>query len=65
MRLLRLLERPRDISLLAPLVVREMLYRLLSGEQAAWLRHVALSNHRQQSVNRAVSWLKEHFAEPF
>lgn len=64
-RLIRLLETPRDILVLAPLVVREMLYRLLSSEQAACLRHIALSDHRQQSVNRAISWLKEHFAEPF
>lgn len=64
-RLVRLLETPRDIPVLAPLVVREVLYRLLSGEQAASLRHIALANHRQQSVNRAISWLKEHFAEPF
>lgn len=65
LRLLRLLETPEDIPVLAPLVVREVLYRLLSGEQAACLRHIALSDHRQQSVNRAISWLKEHFAEPF
>lgn len=64
-RLLRLLATPWDIPVLGPLVVREMLYRLLSGEQAACLRHIALSDHRQQSVNRAISWLKEHFAEPF
>jgi len=64
-RLLRLLDTPRDIPVLAPLVVREVLYRLLSGEQAECLRHIALSDHRQQSVNRAISWLKEHFAEPF
>lgn len=64
-RLLRLLATPGDIPVLAPLVVREVLYRLLSGEQAACLRHIALSDHRQQSVNRAISWLKEHFAEPF
>jgi AraC-like DNA-binding protein len=65
LRLLCLLETPRDIPVLAPLVVREMLYRLLSGEQADRLRHIALSDHRQQSVNRAIGWLKEHFAEPF
>jgi AraC-like DNA-binding protein len=64
-RLLRLLESPGDIPVLAPLVVREMLYRLLSGEHAASLRHIALSDHRRQSVNRAISWLKEHFTEPF
>jgi AraC-like DNA-binding protein len=64
-RLLRLLETPEDIGILAPLIVREMLYRLLSGEHAGRLRKIAFSDHRQQSVNRAISWLKEHFAEPF
>lgn len=64
-RLVRLLETPQDIGILAPLVVREMLYRLLSGEHAAYLRQIALADHRQQSVNRAISWIKENYAEPF
>lgn len=64
-RLMRLLDTPQDIRILAPLVVREMLYRLLSGEHAARLRHIALADHRQQSVNRAISWIKENYAAPF
>ena len=64
-RLMRLLDTPQDIRILAPLIVREMLYRLLSGEYAARLRHIALADHRQQSVNRAISWIKEHYAAPF
>lgn len=64
-RLVRLLETPQDIGILAPLVVREMLYRLLTSEHAASLRRVALADHRQQSVNRAISWIKENYAEPF
>ena len=64
-RLVRLLDTPRDIPILAPLVVREMLYRLLASEHAAPLRHIALADHRQQSVNRAISWIKENYAAPF
>jgi AraC-like DNA-binding protein len=64
-RLVRLLEKPKDISIVAPLIMGEIFYRLLSGEHNACLRHIALSDHRQQSVTRAISWLKEHYAEPF
>ena len=64
-RLMRLLDTPQDIRILAPLVVREMLYRLLVSEHAAPLRHIALADQRQQSVNRAISWIKENYAAPF
>lgn len=64
-RLLRLLDSPHDIPILAPLVEREILYRLLSSEHGARLRQIALADHRLESVNRAISWLKRNYAEPF
>lgn len=63
-RLVRLLETPRDIPILAPLFIREMLYRLLSGEHSARLRHIALAKDRLDSINRAIAWLKHHYAKP-
>jgi AraC-like DNA-binding protein len=65
LRLVRLLETPKDIPILAPLVEREILYRLLSGEYSARLRHIALGDSRLLSVNRAISWLRQNYAEPF
>jgi AraC-like DNA-binding protein len=62
-RLLRLLESPEDIGMLAPLTVREILYRLLVGEQGAHLRQMTLANSRTQRVTKAIGWLKHHFAE--
>jgi AraC-like DNA-binding protein len=64
-RLVRLLAAPRDIAILGPLIVREILYRLLSGEHGARLRQIALADSRLQSINRAISWLKLNYAEPF
>lgn len=64
-RLLRLLERPADIPVLAPLVTREILYRLLAGEQGAMLRQVALRDSRTRRVTRVIGWLRAHYAEPF
>ena len=64
-RLARLLETPKDIPVLAPLVEREILYRLLSCEYGDRLRQIATADHRLVAVNRAISWLKRNYAAPF
>lgn len=64
-RLVRLLETPRDIPVLAPLAEREILYRLLQGEQAARLQQIAIADSRLQQVNRAIAWIKTNFDKPF
>jgi AraC-like DNA-binding protein len=64
-RLVSLLENPKDIPVLAPLIEREILYRLLSGEYCSRLQQIALSDTHLLSVNRAISWLKRNYAEPF
>jgi AraC-like DNA-binding protein len=63
-RLLRLLESPRDLRMLGPLVAREVLYRLLVGEQGAQLRRLALANSLARRVGKAIEWLKRHYSEP-
>jgi AraC-like DNA-binding protein len=64
-RLLRLLETPDDIAVLAPLAEREILYRLLTGEQASRLRQIAIAESRTQQVARAIGWIKANFRAPF
>ena len=64
-RLARLLEAPKDIPILAPLIEREILYRLLSGEFCERLRQIAMADSRMLSVNRAINWLKRNYAAPF
>lgn len=64
LRLVRLLDTPRDIPVLAPLILRELLYRLLTGEQGARLRHVATNGSPSQQIARAIDWLKGHFDRP-
>jgi AraC-like DNA-binding protein len=64
-RLLRLLAAPRDIPILAPLAEREILYRLLSGEQADRLRQIACADSKLQQIGRAISWIRRHYTEPF
>lgn len=64
-RLLRLLSNPRDIPILAPLAEREIMYRLLRGEQASTLSQIAYAESKLQQVNRAIGWIKRNFREPF
>ncbi|MEU4109609.1 AraC family transcriptional regulator [Streptomyces sp. NPDC027717] len=64
-RLLRLLDEPRDRAVLAPLVKREILWRLITGEQGATVRQLGLPDSGLSHVSRAVGWIREHYAEPF
>ncbi len=64
-RLIRLLDRPGDIAVLAPLAEREILYRLLLGDQGARLKQIAVADGKLQQVNRAIGWIKKNFREPF
>lgn len=64
LRLVRLLESPRDLAVLGPLIERELLYRLLTGEQGARLALIATSGSQSHQVSRAIEWLRTHFDEP-
>ena len=62
-RFVALLDTPGDIAALAPLVYREITYRVLTGPQGARLRQIAAAGAPAYRIGRAVVWLKEHFAE--
>jgi AraC-like DNA-binding protein len=64
-RLLRLLDRPRDIAVLAPLIKREILWRVITGEQGAVVRQLGLADSSLSHIARAVRWIRDHFAESF
>ncbi|HET6573067.1 MAG TPA: AraC family transcriptional regulator [Fimbriiglobus sp.] len=63
-RLVALLDAPRDIAVLSPLVLREVTYRVLTGPQGARLRQIAAVGAPAQRIARAVRWLRDHFADP-
>lgn len=64
-RLLRLLDEPAAAPVLAPLVERELLYRLLAGPYGPAMRQIAAGRGRVAQVGRAIRWIKRHFADPF
>jgi AraC-like DNA-binding protein len=62
-RLTGLQEQPEDIPILAPIVQREILYRLLVGNQGARLRQIATAGSQGQQIARVIDWLKGNFTQ--
>jgi AraC-like DNA-binding protein len=63
-RLVRLLDSPAEARVLLPLIMREIIYRLLVGSQGARLRHLAILGGYTSHVARAVERLRQDFDQP-
>ena len=63
-KLARLLDTPIEMKFLAPLIIREIIYRLLKGEQGARLSYLITSEGDARRIGRAVKQIREHFDEP-
>lgn len=64
LRLMALLDAPHDIAVLAPMIEREILYRLLQGSQGSVLRQIERGDSRLGQVRRAIAWIREHYDQP-
>jgi AraC-like DNA-binding protein len=60
-RLARLLDTPADAPFLMPLIVREVVYRLLQGDQGDRLCHIALQEANTHRITQAIRQLREDF----
>jgi len=64
-RLVRLADKPGEQRILAPLIKREIVYRLLAGGEGARLSHlVASSRGDTRRISRAIGRVREHYNEP-
>ncbi len=63
-RLIDLLGGPSDIPVLAPLIQREILYRLLMSDQGPRLRQIATAGSHSHQIARALDWLRANFRRP-
>lgn len=62
-RLILLLDAPREIEALAPLAIREILYRLLMGPSGPIIESMARADSRHGQIARAILWIRTHFRE--
>lgn len=64
LRLTKLLDTPQDIPILAPLIIRELYYRLLTSDQGAAVRQIATSGSHMQRIAEVIKQLKDDFTLP-
>ncbi|MEL6555598.1 MAG: AraC family transcriptional regulator [Cyanobacteria bacterium J06621_11] len=62
-RLTQLLDTPQDISFLAPIILRELYYRLLTGAQGEAIRQLATSGSNMQRIAGVIELIKTDFAQ--
>lgn len=64
LRLTQLLDTPQNIPFLAPLITREIYYRLLIGEQGEAVRQIATAGSNMQRIAEVIKRIKTDFAKP-
>lgn len=64
LRLARLLDSPKDIPMLAPMMLRELHYRLLSGEYGPAIAQMAIAGSATHKIGQIIRRLKTHLAAP-
>jgi AraC-like DNA-binding protein len=63
-RLTRLLDTPQDIPFLSPMIIREIYYRLLMGEQGEAVRQIATPGSKMQRIAEVIKRIKTDFIKP-
>lgn len=63
-RLMDLLEEEENIKILAPLIKREIFFRLLTSDQGPRLQQIATSGSHSHQISRAIAWLKNNYTRP-
>jgi AraC-like DNA-binding protein len=62
--LLAVADKPKDIPILGPLIQREIVYRLLTGEEGACLREIASSGSQSHRTAQAANWIRSNYVRP-
>lgn len=64
MRLLRLLDQPNDIEFVAPLIVKEIYFRLIQSNLGDVLTQFSLNRSHVLQIRQVTNWIKLHYANP-
>lgn len=65
LRLVEVVESPGREGIMAPLLLREIHYRLLTGPMGGQLRAIHTFGTQGNQIARAINWLMKNYAEPF
>ncbi len=64
LRLVKILDKPRDYAILGQAIIREIIYRLLAGPQGARMRHLATFGGHAHRMVRAVEAIRHNYDKP-
>lgn len=64
-RLLKLIDRPKDTCFLSELIKREMIYHLLTGEYGYLFLQQLLADQQADGIGKAIEWIKENYTRSF
>lgn len=64
-RLLNLINHPEDQDILAPMILKEIFYRLLMSPQSERLKQIATTQTTSHRIVKAVDWLKNNYEKKF
>lgn len=65
LRMVRLMDQPDDIAVMAPMLEREILFRLLRGPQGLVLRQAASVDRRLSQIRKTMLWVRTNYARAF
>ena len=65
LRMMRLMDRPYEAAVLAPMIEREIVFRALQGPLRETLMEMARPDGRLAQIRRATEWIRQHYTEPF
>lgn len=65
LRMMRLIDRPLESAVLAPMIEREILFRALQGPLGGMLRDMARPDGRLSQIRRAIHWIRENYTVAF
>jgi AraC-like DNA-binding protein len=63
LRLAELLDKPEQILILAPMIIREIHYRLLIGPQGERLRMINTLGTQSNQIAKTITWLRDNYKE--
>ena len=64
LRLMRLLDKPVEAKVLAPMIIREIYFRVLQSPLGASLREFNAKQGASAQIAKAIAWLRENYASP-
>jgi AraC-like DNA-binding protein len=65
LRLLKLVDKPKEVRFLSELIKREMIFNLLSGDFGHFFLQKALFDQRAEGVGKAIHWIRENYSSSF